>query len=354
MQQHKKLGIALALLPLYFLIKFLGQFPEFIEIYYSNGLYPVLSTCLRFTFGWLPFSFGDIFYSVSILYIIRWFVINFKRSYKDTKNWFIDVFSAITVIYFSFHLFWAMNYYRQPLHENLNLKAEYSTEELIKTTKILIEKSNNLHTSLTKNDSVMVIFPMTKNEVIKNTPVGYSILEKKYPHLNYHPVSLKKSLLSYPLTIMGFSGYLNPLTNEAQVNYCIPVYKFPTTCAHEIAHQLGYAAENEANFMGFLASVNNPDPYFKYSGYTFALRHCLGELLRRDPKLYEKLATTINPGIYKNYQEVSDFWISHKNITEPVFRETYNSYLKANNQSKGMESYSYVVALYVNFFMSKK
>lgn len=354
MQQHKKLGIAVALLPLYFIIKYLGQYPEFIETYYSNGLYPILSYCFRFSFGWLPFSFGDVFYTLSIIYLTRWFFLNFKRIYKDTKNWIIDVFAVTTIIYFTFHLFWAMNYYRKPLHENLNLKADYSTEELIETTKILIEKSNFYHLQLAPNDTSMVLFKLTKANVMSKTPTGYKVLEKTHPHLKYTPTSLKKSLLSYPLTLMGFSGYLNPLTNEAQVNACIPVYKFPTTCAHEIAHQLGYAAENEANFIGFLASVNNPDPYFKYSGYTFALRHCLGELYRRDLSLYENMSTRINPGIYKNYQEVSNFWASHKNITEPLFRETYNSYLKANNQDKGMDSYSYVVALYVNYFISKK
>ena len=51
---------------------------------------------------------------------------------------------------------------------------------------------------------------------------------------------------------MGFSGYLNPFTNEAQVDILIPKYQLPTTASHEVAHQLGYAAENEANFIGIL------------------------------------------------------------------------------------------------------
>ena len=38
---------------------------------------------------------------------------------------------------------------------------------------------------------------------------------------------------------------------------------------------------------------------------------------------------------------------------EPLFKKTYSSYLKANKQDKGMESYSYVVALLVNYFENK-
>jgi hypothetical protein len=185
------------------------------------------------------------------------------------------------------------------------------------------------------------------------TPSGYDNLVQRFPHLEYHPKSLKKSLYSYPLTYMGFSGYLNPLTNEAQVDGLIPVFKFPTTTAHEIAHQLGYAAENEANFIGFMATTNNDNIYFKYAGYTFALRFCLNEIYRRDEALYEEMVLKVNEGILKNYREVRDFWEIHENPAEPLFKIFYSHFLKANKQSKGMQSYNYVVALIVNYFESK-
>jgi hypothetical protein len=152
---------------------------------------------------------------------------------------------------------------------------------------------------------------------------------------------------------LGFSGYLNPFTNEAQVDGLIPTYKYPTTSCHEVAHQLGYAAENEANFIGSLAAIHNEDLYFQYSGYTFALRHSLAELYRRDPKLYETTLTSVNKGIIKNYQEVQQFWMRYKNPIEPFFEKTFDTFLKANNQSAGMKSYSYVVALLVNYYENK-
>ena len=51
-----------------------------------------------------------------------------------------------------------------------------------------------------------------------------------------------------------------------------------------------------------------------------------------------------------NYQEVQNFWKSYENPIEPVFEKTFDNFLKANNQSDGMKSYSYVVALLVNYF----
>ena len=45
--------------------------------------------------------------------------------------------------------------------------------------------------------------------------------------------------------------------------------------------------------------------------------------------------------------------MSHENPIEPLFQTTYNNYLEANNQKGGMKSYSYVVALLVNYLQDK-
>ncbi|MBT8309069.1 MAG: DUF3810 domain-containing protein [Flavobacteriaceae bacterium] len=350
MSKNKNIYIAVSLIPLIFLVKILGRFPQFVEDHYSNGVYPVISSIERYVFGWLPFSFGDLVYAGAIIIIIRWLLRNRRRFFKDTKRWFIEVFSVITIIYLAFHIFWGMNYYRQPLHVTLNIQDEYTSEELLDLTNRLIDKVNGIQEELARNDSTEVVMPYSKNEMLKRAPEGYEVLKQQYPHLEYHPRSVKRSLFSIPLTYMGFSGYLNPLTNEAQVDGLIPAYKFPTTTCHEIAHQLGYAAENEANFVGGLAAIHNPDRHFQYSGYAFALRHCLNEIFRRDEQLFNDYMEKVNIGVLKNYQEVRDFWESYRNPTEPLFKATYGAYLQSNNQEGGIESYSYVVALLVNYY----
>ncbi|RLD28718.1 MAG: DUF3810 domain-containing protein [Bacteroidetes bacterium] len=350
MQKRTKTIIALSILPQYLIVKLLSNYPDFIETYYSNGLYQFTSKVFRYVFGWLPFSVGDLLYTIAGIYIIRWFIINKKRIIKDTKAWLIDIFAAVSLVYFAFHLFWGMNYYRLPLHKTLQLENTYTTEELITVTKKLINKSNAIHRSITKNDSIKVEMPYSKKELLKKTTNGYDALAKIYPHLEYAPNSIKFSIYSLPLTYMGFSGYLNPFTNEAQIDGLIPLHKYPTTACHEKAHQIGYAAENESNFIGCLATIHNEDIYFNYSGYIFALRHCLNEIYKRDIEIYKILIEDVNKGILINYQESYDFWMSYQNPLEPLFKSTFNAFLKANNQEKGIKSYNYAVALFVNYF----
>jgi hypothetical protein len=66
---------------------------------------------------------------------------------------------------------------------------------------------------------------------------------------------------------VGFTGYYNPFTGEAQVNTTVPKFLQPFTASHEVAHQLGYAKEMEANFVGYLAASHSTDTLFRYSVY---------------------------------------------------------------------------------------
>ena len=351
MPKNKKTIIALLIIPQYLLISLLSNYPELVEQYYSNGVYPYISKIFRYVLGWLPFSFGDLIYTFGIIYALRWFYKNRKRLRKDTKQWFVDIFAALSIIYFAFHLFWGINYYRLPLHKSLDLKHDYTTGQLVLVAEKLINKSNEYHLKITNNDTLKVTIPYSKKAIFEKASNGFTNLKQVFPNLEYHPKSVKKSIFTYPLSYMGISGYLNPFTSEAQVNGLIPIHKFPTTTSHEIAHQLGFAAENEANFVGFMAAIHHDDIYFKYAGYTFGLRYCLNEIYRRDACLYEDMLADVNKGILKNYEETRQFWKAH--LIQPI-RYTqklfFDSYLKANKQDKGMDSYSYVVALLVNYF----
>ncbi len=334
-------------------VRILSRYPAFVEHWYSKIIYPELSGNLRWALSWIPFSLGDLLYTFLGILLIRWLLRRLKQRFKNPRRWIPHAMATLSVLYACFNLFWGLNYYRPPLHQTLEIAHDYTTEELLSLTRQLAEQSNKLQLEITGNDSTKVVVPHSKSQLLDLAVEGFSHLQRDFPELEYKNPSLKRSLYSIPLTYMGFNGYLNPLTNEGQVNTQIVPYRIPTTASHEIGHQLGFAAENEANFIACLATMNHPDPYFRYSGYTFALSYSLSELGRRDPRLATEVLETINEGVLENYREVQQFWEAHTNPFEPLFMFTYNSYLKANNQADGMKSYSYVVALLVNYLQQE-
>jgi hypothetical protein len=133
----------------------------------------------------------------------------------------------------------------------------------------------------------------------------------------------------------------------------IPMYNFPVTACHEMAHQMGFASESECNFIGFLACIKNEDLYFKYAGYSYALRYCLSNWEIRNPELLKKLLPTIHPGILKNYKESQVFWESHQTFIDTAFEIFYDNYLKWNKQEDGLDSYSKFIDLLVNYYQGK-
>ncbi|MBF7090273.1 DUF3810 domain-containing protein [Flavobacterium sp. ALJ2] len=350
----RKYILPLLLLLQIIILKIIPFFPEFIEKYYSNGLYLRIASFSRIVLGWIPFSIGDCIYSILIVLFLRWLWTERKSWKLLWKDNLLTCLSYLSIFYFLFHFLWAFNYYREPLFEKMKIKKDYSDADLIAFTQKLITKTNSIQSQIAKNDSLKVVFPYSQEQVFKMNLNGYANLAAEHPYFTYSHLSVKKSLFSLPLSYMGFGGYLNPFTNEAQVNGLGPMYSFPMTTNHEMAHQMGYASENECNFIGFLASVKNNNLYIQYSGYSLALRYCLRLLQVKDEKLFNQIIKTVHPGILKNYKESQDFWKQYETFIENGFHIFYDNFLKMNQQKDGMESYSKFVDLMVNYYKEKE
>ncbi|WP_281542896.1 DUF3810 domain-containing protein [Maribacter aestuarii] len=344
-----KTGIALSLLPQILLVRWLATKPEWVENYYSQGIYPVTSRAFRFLFGWIPFSVGDIIY-LSLTIVALAYIYRNRRSILINKISFLrDVIMVLSIAYFTFNLMWGLNYYRQPLSNTLALKESTDYEELVSFTKSLIAKTNALQNKIAGDSISPINIPYSKSKIFQKSLEGYTHLSNEYPFLEYRTPSVKKSLFNTGLSYMGYAGYLNPFTNEAQVNGLLPNFRFPVVTGHEMAHQLGYSAENETNFIGYLVTASNSDIYFQYAAYSYGLGYCLNDIRRRDIAMFDALLEDLNGGVKLNFQEMSDFWANYENPTEPVFKSIFNSFLKANNQSKGIQSYNAVVSLLVAY-----
>lgn len=321
--------------------------PEQTEKIYSVGVYPYIAKTLHFLLGWIPFSFGDVFYTFIVFYAFYFCIKNRKKIWKSPLWFSGKVFFFIMTIACCFFSLWGFNYFRVPLSKTLEINTSYSENMLFQATELYIVEANNLHQKLVKNDSLKVDFTLSKQEI-------YDLASKSYPLgikniTDFSTInSVKSSIYSTFLTYMGYSGYLNPFTNEAQVNGKMIGYAVPVTACHEIAHQMGYAAESEANYLGYLAAEKSENLYFKYSAALFALRYLLNETHKVDAEKYKEFVLKTNKGILKNYQEVRDFWRQYENKAEPVFKATYDSFLKANKQKQGIQSYDFVVGLLIN------
>ena len=346
------------------IVYLLSYFPNFIENFYTNGIYIGISWFLRTIFGGIPFSVGDILYALMIFFLVRIIFLIIKKRFKNIKPQLYQLGAFLSVFYFLFYFFWGLNYSRPPITQSLDLQMKETVlssdtsrkpadgediKKLKNLTDKLFERLISLQKDLVAHDSLAVKVPYSRREILERTPEGYKNLSQTFSQFKYNPGSIKKSIFSLPLTYMGFAGYLNPFTGEAQVDYLIPKTSLPMTCSHEVAHQLGIASESEANFIGFLAASFHDDKYFQYSAYLSALRYALHDIYSYDPELFKKYIEKLPLGIKKNIRENQDFWKRYENPAEPIFKLFYDNYLKANQQASGLLSYNQMVGLLIAY-----
>jgi hypothetical protein len=172
--------------------------------------------------------------------------------------------------------------------------------------------------------------------------VAYQSASLTFPFLSYHPVSLKSSLWSNLLNYSGVTGYYNPFTAEAQVNTSVPSFLQPYIACHEVAHQLGYAKEMEANFVGYLAALSSPDTLFHYAAYLELFMYANRNLYSVDSISAKHYRDQLSLPVRKDIRAWILFNKNHESVLEPITRWVYEKYLFGNKQPQGILSYDEV------------
>lgn len=260
-------------------------------------------------------------------------------------------------------LSWGLNYrYRSYIDESNLIVSPVKTVAVDSLCQYLIKSCIQDKLAMAKNSdtaqySAQCIFNHAKFRYLdSNSKQPY--LPGKYQqevipglHLKLSTrISLKPSLYSSMMNYMGVSGYFNPFTGEAQVNQQIPAVELPFTSCHEIAHELGYGFEYEANFIGYLVSTSDKNAFFNYSGHLTALMYALPELRSRDSTGFKKIIKTLTPGIIADIRNDLLYWRKYRGSTERLISYFYTGYLKANKQPQGMQSYSDLVPLLCAYY----
>ena len=335
------------------LVKFSSLYSGFIEQYYSTGIYPVISKIQRFLFGWLPFSFGDLIYGFFTLVILVkfWQLLKVLFARKFNRRYFLtglkQILFFLLLVYVLFYLLWGLNYSRKGIAKQLGLKmTTYTVGELDTLTNIL-EQRLNYYAALIRPEQRDSFYK--KRNLFREGFEAYQIANHYYGFLNYRPRSVKPSLYSYLGNFLGFEGYYNPFSGEAQVNTTIPVFEQPFVACHEIGHQVGYAKENEANFAGFLACRLHPSPSFRYSVYFDMFSYAINEFYRVDSGKAKLYIDSLHPQVKKDFNELRRFFKKYQNPVEPIITWLYGKYLQANNQPAGKRTYSEVIAFLIAY-----
>lgn len=340
-----RISLLTTLIILALFIFFISGNHGWIEYNYSTVFYPRLASALRTMFGWFPFSFGDLIYTgvgIAVTWQIGKFIVRLFHktdSWKKKLNPLLTAGIILLCVYVYFYLFWGLNYYRKGIEYQLGLeKDKFDKQQLIDLTDYLLQKANSTKTiCLQKNDTVM-----SRERMFQSSLQGYQTLQRQFDFISYKNPSMKPSMFGTIGNYVGFLGYYNPFTGEGQVNTKIPLFMQPYVTCHEMAHQVGYASESEANFVGFLAASHSNDTLLQYSTYLDMFIYSWNNLAAVDTTVAGTFRNKINDGVKRDLKTYFHFIRSHRTFVSKWMNVLYDYYLRQNRQLKGIESYGEV------------
>ncbi|MCT4687901.1 DUF3810 domain-containing protein [Vallitalea sp.] len=344
------------LLPIGILLTNIAQSsPAFIEKYYSNGIYHYISQFLSNITGIIPISIAELL----IIFLIALFIYKLVRiiitliKTKNKKRYILidflrKILIFISVGYFIFVLIWGLNYYRLPFSEIANLNVQDATiQELTGLCESLITEANDLRNQVQEDDNSVMYVPKGYNDIFNRAHKGYDNIADKYKELGGNYGAPKGVVFSQVMSYSGITGIYFPFTAEANVNKDRTHVLLPATACHEIAHQRGFAREDEANYIAYLTCIAHPDLDFQYSGTILALIHSMNKLYQHDTNAYYTLKATFSQGVLRDLQDNNKFWQKYSGPIDKASTKINNTYLKLNKQQDGVQSYGRMVDLLI-------
>jgi len=300
----------------------------------------------QIVFSWIPFSFGDLFYIILGAFLLFSIIKIFKE--KSRSSSILRLLIVINIFYFTYQIFWGMLYFQTPIIKKLSSQKEPTLDkakilalqylEKCKATRQVVEEDKN---------GIFVVKDLKaiqKEILFQQEKLPKYISDKKAPQIN----SFKSSLFKNVMSFTGILGYYNPFTAEAQYNSELPSTFIPFTSAHESSHQLGFAREQEANFVGYLLGIKSENLELKYSTEYFTLKSLLRYIVENDPEFVKSILKNYSAGMKRDRSYEKNFILSHQGWLDDFFGFTNNLFLKSNQQ-EGSVTYSYFIDLLLNY-----
>lgn len=333
---------------------FAPQFSQLIESGYSTKLYYWTIRPYSLLTGLFPFSLAELTVVGTIAFIIyqagRVIIMFFNKNRKDFGKGLLRKSARLALVlafgYLVFNLMWGFNYSRKTFAEISGLPVEpVSINELAELALHLTHRANELRGQVATDDRDVMTLPNGIQDMFNRAPLGYERVAEIYPELGGRYGRPKGVMLSHYWSYTGISGVFFPFTAEANVNIKVPHFMLPATTSHEMAHQRGFAREDEANYIAYLTCALHPDADFQYSGVMFALTLTMNTLHRYDRETWSEIKIQYSEEVNHDLRDWQDYLERYDGSVKQISNSVNNTYLKANRQEDGVHSYGRMVDL---------
>jgi len=303
-----------------------------------------------------------------IYYIIKTIVVTARRREK-LKILSRRLLTVAVVFLYAWSLFcwlWNSGYHAPGFADKHGFTGKnVTTENLIDVTRMFAAKANELAPLVKRDENGEYI--ENRNEIFTISTNIYNNVFIEFPQLRGSLYKPKSMVFSWLMSRTGYTGIYFALTGESLVNTRAPAFLLPATIAHELAHQRGVFAEDEANFVGILACVTSGYTAYEYAGYLMGLMYLQNALFPADFLAWTNIRDSLSVEVNKDLRDNYNYWQSQKTVKTGIelldsilttvtvtvsdaVNTAYDSFLKSQDQELGLKSYGACVDLLIEYF----
>jgi hypothetical protein len=251
-------------------------------------------------------------------------------------------------VWFVFLILWGLNYRRLPFAVSAGLDTRKPAAwELQAVCRELVGQTNALRAGLPEDARGVMRLHDGRDGTLARAALGSEALRLAYPWLGSEGAGAKLFAASPLFSYLGITGMYVPFTGEAHVNATLPDSGIPFVASHELAHRQGYAREDEANYLAYVACRLHPDGDFRYSGAFSASSYALGALAVADRAAYLALAALRSPAVARDVAAHAAWRERYRSVLGDLADRVNDTYLRSQGVPAGVASYGLMVDLLI-------
>jgi hypothetical protein len=305
--------------------------PSWIEGIHAKGLFPALRYALGAPLSLLPFSFSELL--ILLLVLLLALALGRLALGKSASPFFSLFLWTILVLGHLYFLGFGWLYRRPPLMARIGLPSIRITQKNLR--KEALEWAQQAKRLRCNPPPPSEIPDLSLQAVRRVLPLLRS--------LPLPPTRLKAVIPEGLLLRFGVSGIFSPFTQEAHFDPGLDPLDLAFVTAHECGHLAGFAPENHASFVAWLALDQSPHPFLRYASAVSALAHLETYLPYGD---LQKIRETAGPEVLADRKRARERFASFRwNLGAKVSGIVYDRFLKAQGVSEGVRSYNAFVLL---------
>ena len=322
----------------------------FFRLFYPRGDYLMLRTVGRI-FGIFPFSVFEVLCTALGIGAVVNLVLSFRKRGGLLK--FLSAALAVAMgITFCFTFMWGVNHFGEDLYTRLELEpADYDAEDLFEAGAYCVRMANDAILDLPQGEDGHVVMPDI-GILAETAAEGFLPISEQHEKIFMPGIKPKPLLYSDAFSYMGFTGFYFCYTGEACANRNTYPSALPLTLCHELGHSICVASEDEANFIAFLACLENGRPEFAYSAWYMGYIWCVNSLWEIDRTAARELQALCSERFNDDIYGTNVHYEQYDGKVQETAQAANDAYLKAYQEELGVESYDAAVSYLVSWYLA--